>query len=73
MSPLTVNPAIALQHARRTSAEAIRDAEQRRLARELRHAEPRHTEPRPPWWRRWTARPPEPRRTGSTGPASLPA
>lgn len=73
MNPLTVNPAIALEHARRTNAEDVRRAEQWRLARGLRDADRSHPDPRPPWWRRWTARPPEPRRTRTGGPASLPA
>ena len=38
MNPLTTNPAIALDHARRTNQEDIRRAEQRRIARELRLA-----------------------------------
>ncbi|GAB3792924.1 hypothetical protein GCM10027601_40880 [Nocardioides ungokensis] len=73
MNPLTVNPAIALDHARRANAEAVRTAERHRREHALREADPRRTDPRPPWWRRWTPRPPDPRRTGTTGPASLPA
>src|SRR6478672_4430547 len=62
MNPLTVNPAIALDHARRANAEAVRTAEQHRRQHALREADPRRTDPRPPWWRRWTPRPPDPRR-----------
>ncbi len=46
MNPLTANPAIAVDHARRLNDERVRLAEQHRLARRPRRTEPRRT-------RRW--------------------